>query len=103
MVPYDQISGAVGDTRRLFCFEDTAAESLEMQRPIRGAQRRIEARIGQLLGPAARGNPDFGRDRNCVPTSVSKDDRVDFRLLARALDGECYLTLEDGRTTWPSK
>jgi hypothetical protein len=65
-----------------------------MQRPIRGAQRRIEARIGQLLGPAKHGG-----DRQVVHDQLAlirgKHTRHDFRLLARALDGDCYLTLED--------
>jgi hypothetical protein len=35
--------------------------------------------------------------------SIDRHTRTDFRLLARALDGDCYLTLEEWRTTWPSK
>jgi hypothetical protein len=61
--------------------------SPEMQKPILSAQRHVEARIGQLLGAAEVGNPNFGHDRNNVDPdgAIAKDDRADFRLLARAL------------------
>lgn len=65
----------------------------ELQRPILGAQRRIEARIGQILGEPSH-----------APGSVThaehlerRADRHDFRLLARALDGDCPLGLEEWR------
>jgi N6-adenosine-specific RNA methylase IME4 len=58
--------------------------SPELQRPMLGAQRRIEGRIGQLLGEPTPGVSNQGY--NLVP---STDHRVDFRLLGRALDGEC--------------
>jgi hypothetical protein len=62
-----------------------------MQRPILGAQRRIEGRIGQLLGPPENG----GRGKlSSVPDSlVSADDRVSFRYIAKALNGDCKLAL----------
>jgi N6-adenosine-specific RNA methylase IME4 len=53
----------------------------EMQRPLLGAQRRVEAEIGKLLGPAMVGQSNPHHDE------VSHDqDRADFRLLARAID-----------------
>lgn len=70
--------------------------SPEMQRPMLGAQRLIEARIGQLLGSVTQGDRSdltFGRDLK-LP---SPDDRLDFRLLGRALVGDCALTEEEWR------
>lgn len=49
-----------------------------LQRPMLGAQRRVEARIGELLGEARVGVPNPHHDE------VSHDQtRADFRLLAR--------------------
>jgi hypothetical protein len=65
----------------------------ELTRPPLGAQRRIEARIGQLLGKA-----EWGGDRKSDQVlrggldPVPKNSRSDYRLLARALGGECDLT-----------
>ena len=62
-------------------------------RPMLGAQRRIEARIGQLLGAAVVGS------HHSVTTEgakVGKDDRSDFRILSRAL-GDCELTEDEWR------
>ena len=58
----------------------------KLQRPMLGAQRRIEARIGQLCDSSEKGGrgKTVGHDLQFI----SKDDRVDFRILARALDGE---------------
>jgi hypothetical protein len=65
----------------------------ELQRPMLGAQRRIEARIGQLLGEPAMG----GRGKlSSMPEGFDRRHLgADFRLLARALDGECVLTEEE--------
>lgn len=45
-----------------------------------GVQRRLEARIGQTIGPSQQGDADrsqsFGRDRK---SKVSSDDGTDFR------------------------
>jgi len=63
--------------------------SPELQRPMLGAQRRIEARIGQLLGQVKereRTDLTVGHERQSIQ---DKDERMDFRLLARALAGEC--------------
>jgi N6-adenosine-specific RNA methylase IME4 len=62
-----------------------------LQRPILGAQRRIEGRIGQLLGEATQGERI---DLTCPRDGklIERHDRIDFRLLARALDGDCTLT-----------
>lgn len=67
----------------------------ELQRPMLGAARRIEARIGQLLGHPREGRPTAeysGRAR-----SIPEDSRSDFRLLAKALSGECGLTEDEWR------
>ena len=57
---------------------------------IRGAQRRLEARIGQLLGPPIEGRPE----NNCSHESslVERNARARFRLLAQALGGEVTLS-----------
>lgn len=64
----------------------------ELQRPMMGAQRRIEARIGQLLGEAKPG------PKQSSPVSeVSRpDDRSDFRILSHGLD-DCELTDDEWR------
>jgi hypothetical protein len=60
--------------------------SPELQRPMMGAQRHVEARIGELLGPA-----EWGGDRKSDQIEhdrfdlVDADDRVSFRLLAEAI------------------
>jgi phage N-6-adenine-methyltransferase len=46
--------------------------------PMQGAQRRIEARIGELLGEAKRGHA-MGHD------SLRPDERLDFRKLAKGI------------------
>jgi N6-adenosine-specific RNA methylase IME4 len=62
--------------------------------PMLGAQRRVEARIGQLLGEARPGPA-----QSSVVTEVSeKNARHDFRLLGRALRGECEPPL--GHEEW---
>jgi hypothetical protein len=50
-------------------------------------QRRIEARIGQLLGEGRRG--DNQHSVTTESSTIQKDDRQDFRILGRALSGEC--------------
>jgi N6-adenosine-specific RNA methylase IME4 len=60
----------------------------DLQRPMLGAQRRVEARIGQLLGDAKVGSH---HSVTTAGSEVAKDDRSDFRVLARALSGECDL------------
>ena len=69
----------------------------ELQRPMLGAQRRIEARIGQLLGEAKRGGKaDEQLDSVMAESIRSKDDRTDFRVLSHAFDG-CKLTDDEWR------
>lgn len=70
----------------------------EMQRPMMGASRRIEGRIGQLLGPAVRGRPAGGSNSHRDEINHS-ELREQFRLLGRALSGECPLTEEEWRKT----
>lgn len=56
----------------------------ELQRPILGAQRRVEARIGQLLGEAKRGGKADEQLDEIMTSSIPQSaDRSDFRLLAR--------------------
>lgn len=66
----------------------------ELQGPILGARRRVEARIGQLLGEAKLGS------HHSVTTEgakLDKDDRADFRILAKAF--LISLDLEQWRTS----
>jgi len=51
---------------------------------MRGAQRRIEARIGQLLGPTTKGGRTDRRQPSVMAEGLSKDERREFRLLAGA-------------------
>lgn len=68
--------------------------SRELQRPMLGAQRRIEARIGQLLGPA----PGKGYDeRSAHAHSIAKERRGEFRVIARALNGDTQLAPDEWR------
>lgn len=64
--------------------------SKNLQRPMLGAQRRVEARIGQLLGEAKSGP----KQSSPVRDVSAKNDRSDFRLLSRGF--EC-LTDEEWR------
>lgn len=50
----------------------------ELQRPMLGAQRRIEARIGQLLGEPKKGIRHDGQ--------LGRHERQDFRILAKAFE-----------------
>ena len=69
--------------------------SPELQRPMLGAQRRIEARIGELLGNPLKG----GRGKlSGMPEGFDhKHLAADFRLIARALSGDCPLTADEWR------
>jgi N6-adenosine-specific RNA methylase IME4 len=74
---------------------ETYLRGKELQRPMLGAQRRVEGRIGQLLGEPKEGRPTaeyLGHDLSIL----APDDRVDFRILARGFDG-CPLTEEEWR------
>jgi N6-adenosine-specific RNA methylase IME4 len=68
--------------------------SRDLQRPMLGAARRIEGRIGQLLGEPKRGVP---RDPTHKLVLSRESDGADFRLLAKALSGECPLTEDEWR------
>jgi len=63
----------------------------EMQAPALGAARRVEGRIGQLLGEPQRGKVQHH--------NVDLHDNLifEFRLLARALSGDCPLTPDEWR------
>lgn len=56
----------------------------ELHGPMLGAQRRIEARLGQLLGEARVGNPSI--TGATVIAEIPRDQRICFRLLARGFD-----------------
>lgn len=55
------------------------------QGPMQGAQRRIEARIGEMLGPAENRGPATV-DRGPRLREIDRNTRQDFRLIARAFD-----------------
>ena len=67
----------------------------EMQGPMQGTARRLEGRIGQLLGKPEKGGR--GNKLSVMSESIAKDDREDFRIIARALDGDCDLTDDEWR------
>lgn len=67
----------------------------ELQRPMLGAQRRIEARIGQLLGDKSKGGR--GKKLSVTTEGLDKDERTDFRVLAKALSGTCEVKDEEWR------
>ena len=66
-----------------------------------GAQRRIEARIGQLLG-----EPEPGKRTDLEPPHHAEEvvkhdqDRADFRILSHAYNG-CELTDDEWRKSRP--
>lgn len=57
----------------------------ELHGPMLGAQRRIEARIGQLLGETSSGERNDLKPSLAGEGSVSRMDRNRFRLLARGI------------------
>jgi hypothetical protein len=59
----------------------------EARGPMHGAQRRLEARIGQLLGQAERGGNRRSAGFKSGMPDLKKDERLEFRLLRFALDG----------------
>lgn len=89
--------GQVKDLAQLNEWRDQALaleaylRSKNLHGPMLGAQRRVEARIGELLGDAKVGRPNPHRDE------VSHDqDRADFRILRHAFNG-CELSDEEWR------
>ena len=72
---------------------ETYLRGKEMQRPMLGAQRRIEGRIGQLLNEPEKG----GRGKTSEHDPRLRDYLPEFRLLARALGDECELTVDEWR------
>ncbi|MDN5870467.1 MAG: hypothetical protein L0H73_07075 [Nitrococcus sp.] len=59
----------------------------ELQKPILGAQRRVEARIGQLLGEAQQATNQHTEPLRMSNGSIERRaDRHDFRLLARGFE-----------------
>ena len=65
--------------------------------PMMGAERRVEARIGQLLGEAQLGaNQHLGLSHEI--TQIERpNDRSDFRVLANALSGTVQLDADEWR------
>jgi N6-adenosine-specific RNA methylase IME4 len=68
---------------------ETYLRDKEMQAPMLGTQRRIEARLGQLLGDVTQGTRiDLTPHRDEKLDAIDNDQtRSDFRLLANALNG----------------
>ena len=94
-----QVAGQIGSVGDLSTLQEWRARARalenyiadrEMQGPMRGVQRRAEARIGELLGEAKRGSNQHSV--TAESSAIHKDDRADFRILARA--GE--LDLDEG-------
>jgi hypothetical protein len=99
-IPHCPDVSTADEWRRRAAALERYLKSREMQGPMRGAQRRIEARIGQLLGPAINGGDRRSHHAHRDDTDraiLHAQDKEDFRLLARALEGDCYLTLEEWR------
>lgn len=69
----------------------------EMQGPMLGAQRRVEARIGQLLPPQQGKRTDLQRPTHAEEVVSRDGDRADFRILAHGLDGTCHLEDDEWR------
>jgi hypothetical protein len=70
-----------------------------LHRTMLGIQRRIEARIGQLLGPTTSGKR-HDLEPSVVPEGlIDRHERQDFRTLARALDGEIQLEADEWRVS----
>lgn len=70
---------------------ETYLRGKDLNGPMLGAQRRVEARIGQLLGEAQTGNPSI--THASVIEEIPRQDRNRFRQLARALEvnlDECH-------------
>ena len=87
---------AIEEERRKIAALEHYLEGKQAHLPARGAQRRLEARIGQLLGEAQVGRPENGNSTHADNFERS-GDRVDFRILAKALDGKCDLSKDDWR------
>lgn len=66
---------------------------------MRGAQRRLEARIGQLLGPAERGRPEENNYSHDCNLMIPRADRITFRQLAQALGGNVVLSDDEWRNS----
>jgi N6-adenosine-specific RNA methylase IME4 len=67
----------------------------ELQRPMLGAARRLEARIGMLLPNEQGKRTDL--ELPVHAPEVKDHILADFRILGRALDGECELDAEQWR------
>ena len=63
-----------------------------MKGPMLGTQRRIEGRIGQLLPPHQGKRTDLELRPHADEVVKRNEDRTDFRIIARAVTGECEMT-----------
>ena len=75
---------------------ETYMRGKDMQKPMLGAQRRIEARIGQLLGPASAHKGGRGKTSDHDQT-FDDHQLANFRLLAHAFSGNCELSSDEWR------
>lgn len=73
---------------------DAYLRSKKLNGPMLGAQRRVEARIGELLPKSEGGRGKTAQHADKFHTA----DRVSFRILAHALNG-CELTEDEWRTS----
>jgi N6-adenosine-specific RNA methylase IME4 len=93
--------GEADEWRRKAKAIESYLRSPELQRPALGAQRHIEARIGQLLGPERQGErtdlQPLHHDVEVAKSLINNADGTSFRLLGRALSGDCELTLDEWR------
>lgn len=98
-----QIADTLGDMHDIPTIEDTrdrlrAIEQYlrgkQMHLPALGAQRRLEARIGQLLGDAIMGRPVSSAAPEV--SSMDKTEKYELRILSRALT-DCPLTDDEWR------
>jgi N6-adenosine-specific RNA methylase IME4 len=93
----DVLNEARAQTRALATYLATRDGA---QGPMLGAQRRMEARIGQLLGEVEPGQRTDLEPSGVTEGSIPRMDRHDFRLLAKALDGiEPPITEEEWRNS----
>lgn len=74
---------------------ETYLRGRDLQGPMLGAQRRVEGRIGQIIGQVSPGRPENAKRVEYY--GLDDMQRRDFRLLARALSGEVALSPDQWR------
>lgn len=85
------------DTRDRIAALETYLRGKMAQMPALGAQRRLEARIGQLLGEAQPGGDRSKQTFSTAAEMLSRDQVSWFRTLAKALNGKCSLDVTEWR------